>query len=118
MNPEPTPKVSRRRSLVDNTNTAMTKYLTGKDRTTLTLSFRPSDAEALRQLVRSIRLQKAEGTPLQPPSMSLLARRALDVYRSHLTRPGVLAFETEALQRMSMPKPKRKWVPGLYGSNT
>ena len=90
-----------RRSPDTSTGKVVTRQVKAYDRTTLVLSYTTPDANALRALVDSMHLKAGK-----KPSLSVLARRALEVYRRLLARPGVLASEIEALNRLTTPVPK------------
>ena len=89
------------RATADNSGKALTKYLKARDKTTLVLTYTHGDVTALRALVASIHMK--QGTA---PSMSLFARRSLQVYREHLQRPGAMEAETAALNCMTTRSPK------------
>lgn len=80
-----------------------TKRIRAPNRTTLTLTFEDQDTEALR--VACIALRPKDG---RVPSLSLVARRALTLYREHLQRlrwahQGSLAEEAAEISRMASP---------------
>ena len=88
------------RATADNSGKALTKYLKARDKTTLVLTYTHGDVAALRALVASIHMKR--GTA---PSMALVARRSLQVYRQYLQRPGAMEAETAALNGMSTRSP-------------
>ena len=63
----------------DNTDKVLTKYIRARDGTVLTLNYRHQEANAIRSALQKIRL-KGDKTP----SLSLIARRSIAVYLSHL----------------------------------
>jgi hypothetical protein len=79
----------------------LAKRVIARDRTTLILTYKSSDAAALRRFVQQIRLKGD-----RKPTMSLIAGRAMEVYRLLMERPGVLESETAVLDRMVTPVPK------------
>ena len=91
---------------VDTTDRMMTKRVPARERSTVILSFKSSDANAMRAFINSIRLKGDKA-----PSQSLVARRALQVYlrRLELLRreaPAEFAAEVEALEAMVTPVPQ------------
>ncbi len=103
------PMTPTRRPLRRSPDTAsgkvMTKRVGAYDRTTLVLSYTASDALALRALAQSIVLKGNKKATL-----SLIARRALRLYRDALRSPEVFASETAELEQMvtTVPHPARK----------
>ena len=90
----------------DNTGKLMTKRIQASDGTTLVLNYRKPEAHSMRTLVQSIRL-KGNKTP----SLSLIARRSMQLYLARLetakaTRPDIFASEIGELERMVTPIPK------------
>ena len=79
----------------------MTRRIQARDRTTLILSYTTSDANSLRALAQSISL-KAD----KKPSLSLLSRRALELYGMLLRSPKARAAEIDVLNRMTTAVPK------------
>ena len=79
----------------DNTGKVLSRRIQARDRTTVLLTYSASDANALRMLAQSITLKAGKR-----PSLSLFARRALQVYGSYLDDPRNAATETAALNRM------------------
>lgn len=87
----------------DNTGKVLTKYIKARDGTTLTLTYRREEAQALRSLVQSIRL-KGDKTP----SLSLIAKRAMRLYLDLMTSGSAqFASEIAALERLATPVPTR-----------
>jgi predicted N-acetyltransferase YhbS len=83
----------------DNTGKVHTKYIRAADGTAVTLNYRPQEAKALRAFVQSIRLRGDK-----VPSLSLIARRSMQVYMTHIQfSPSTLAAEVEALERIATP---------------
>jgi hypothetical protein len=98
------------RCIANNTGRRMSKRLRAFDRSTVVLSYRPHEAEALRALAASISLNGDAS-----PSLSLLSRRALQIYCAHVLRlkqhdPSGFDSEVTALEsltaRRSTPKVK------------
>lgn len=83
------------------TATVLTRRVRAYDRSTLVLSYSSADAKELRALVQAIRLKQGKR-----PTLSLLARRGLNLYRDALMRPGVLESEIAKLNEMTTPVPK------------
>lgn len=92
MNPTPTP--------TDNTGKLMTARIKGHDQCTLLLKYTKSDTLALRALVASIHLKQGKA-----PTMSLIARRSLQLYRDLLKGPDAMKSEIEAMNQMTTPTP-------------
>ena len=92
----------------------MTKRIQASDRTTVILSYSTRDAQALRAIAAAILLKRDKR-----PSLSLLCRRALQLYGQLITSPAHRAAEIEALNKMvtSVPVPaphsKRPQIQGL-----
>lgn len=89
----------------------MTKYHRAYDRSTVVLSYKPDEAEALRELAASITL--SGGTS---PSLSLLSRRALQMYCAHIVRhqahyPAAYAAEVSALESLTAKRASPKRIP-------
>lgn len=81
------------------TGAVLTRRVKALDRTTLVLSYTPTDANSLRMLCQSIRLKGDKR-----PTLSVIARRALATYLDRL--PGHWESEVAALNRMVTPTPK------------
>lgn len=95
----------------DNTGKLMTRRIQARDRTTVLLTYSATDANELRMMAQSVTLKAGK-----KPSLSLFARRALQVYGSYLRDSGNAANETAVLDRMTtkVPKPaprSRKPIP-------
>ena len=91
---------------VDNTGRMMTKRVPPSERSTLTLSFNATDANAMRAFINSIRLKGDKA-----PSQSLIARRAVHLYLHRLEMlrkeaPAAFATEIQALDAMVTPVPQ------------
>ena len=92
----------------------MTRRIQARDRTTVILSYSTRDAQALRSIAQAILLKRDKR-----PSLSLLCRRALQLYGQLITSPAHREAEIEALNKMvtSVPAPaphsKRPHVEGL-----
>ena len=91
----------------NNTDRMMTKRIPVRERSTVILSFKAVDANAMRAFIKSIRLKGDKA-----PSQSLIARRALEVYLRRLETmrresPATYAAEIIALESMvtSVPCP-------------
>lgn len=84
-----------------NTATVLTKRVRTYDRSTLVLNYPTADAKDLRALAQAIRLKQDKR-----PTLSLLARRGLTLYREALKRPGMLESEIKVLNEMTTPVPK------------
>jgi len=78
-----------------NDNKLMSKRIQARDRTTVILSYCSSDAQALRVMAHSI-LLKAD----KRPSLSLLCRRALQLYSQLISSPAHRESELAALNTM------------------
>jgi len=78
----------------------MTKRVQASDRTTVILSYSTRDAQALRAIAAAILLKQGKR-----PSLSLLCRRALQLYGQLITSPAHRATEIEELNRMVTPVP-------------
>ena len=94
----------------DNSGKMMTRRIQARDRTSVMLTYSTTDAFELRKMVQSIRLKGDK-----KPSLSLIARRSLQLYGRHLEqvkagRPDLFAAELTALERMvtPVPQPARK----------
>jgi hypothetical protein len=83
------------------TAAVLTKRVRAYDRSTLVLSYSSADAKELRALAEAIRLKQDKR-----PTLSLLARRGLHLYREALKRPGVMESEIATLNEMTTPVPK------------
>jgi hypothetical protein len=83
------------------TASVLTKRIRYYDRTSLALTFPAADAKSLRELAQAIRLKQDKR-----PTLSLLARRGLNLYREALMRPGVMESEIAQLNEMTTPVPK------------
>ena len=86
-----------------NTDKLATARIKSKDGTTVVLTYRKADAQAMRDMVASIRLRGAK-----QPSLSLISRRSIRFYLDHLTatrgdHPEVFAAEMQTLERMTAP---------------
>lgn len=88
-----------------NTGKMMTKRIQDRDRTTVILTYSRTDANDLRMLAQSVILKAGK-----KPSLSLFARRALQVYGSYLRDASNAANETAVLNRMVTPVP----APAAY----
>jgi hypothetical protein len=92
----------------------MTKRIQARDRTTVILSYTSRDAQALRAIAQTILLKRDKR-----PSLSLLCRRALQLYGQLLASPVHRAAEIAALNKMvtAVPAPaphsKRLHIQGL-----
>lgn len=87
-----------------NTDKVMTKYIRARDGTKLILNYHHQEANAMRQVLSRIRL-----TGNRAPSLSLIARRSMELYLEHL-QSGSLAFanEVDALEKLATPVSRRK----------
>jgi hypothetical protein len=83
-----------------NDSKVLTRRVPVHDRSTVILSYTSRDASALRKLAASFTLKGDKKA-----SLSLLSRRALQVYAQILTNPDHLANETKALDKMVTPIP-------------
>ena len=84
----------------DNAGKVLTRRIQAHDRTTVLLTYSTSDANELRRLAQSITLKAGK-----KPSLSLFARRALQIYGRYLQDSTNAANETAALNRMVTPVP-------------
>ena len=85
----------------DNTGKVMTRHIQAKDGTTVALHYPAYQAQALRSLVQRIRLKGD-----RKPSLSLFARRAMQVYLDHIeSSPRALEAERLAMEKMVTPVP-------------
>ena len=91
-NPDMTPS--------DNTGKVLTQRIQARDRTTVLLTYSTRDANELRRMAQSITLKAGK-----KPSLSLFARRALQVYGSYLKDSRNAANEAAVLDRMVTPVP-------------
>lgn len=98
-----TPTPTSVRPPVDITGKILTKRVRAKNRSTLILSYTASDAQALRDFAKTIHLRGDRIPPL-----SLLARRALQVYLPFLARAETKAAEIAALEKMVTREPSNK----------
>ena len=88
----------------DNTDKVLTKYIRARDGTVLTLNYRHQEANAIRSALQKIRL-KGDKTP----SLSLIARRSIAVYLSHLeSSQRAFDAEVQALEKLATPVSTRK----------
>jgi len=90
----------------DNTGKVLTRRVRAADGTAVMLHYRTPEAVAMRSLIQSIRI-KGDKTP----SLSLIARRAMQLYVARLdaarySLPDVFAAEVAELERMVTPVPK------------
>jgi len=90
----------------DNTGRIMTKRVPARERSTVILTFKSIDANAMRAFINSIRLKGDKA-----PSQSLVARRALQAYLHRLEMlrreaPSAYSDEIAALERMVTPVPQ------------
>lgn len=90
----------------DNTGRVMTKRIPPRERSTVILSFKAVEANAMRAFIKSIRIKGDK-----EPSQSLVARRALQVYLHRLEMlrreaPPAYSDEIAALERMVTPVPQ------------
>jgi hypothetical protein len=83
-----------------NDSKVLTRRVQPNDRSTVILSYPSRDASALRKLAASFTLKGDKKA-----SLSLLSRRALQVYAQILTNPDHRANETNALDKMVTPVP-------------
>ena len=86
-----------------NTDKLHSRQIKAKDGTTVVLTYFRPDAQAMRDLVASLRLR---GT--KQPSLSLIARRSIGLYLDHLSttrrdHPEKFAAEMQALEDMTAP---------------
>jgi hypothetical protein len=84
----------------DNLGTMMTRRIRSADGTTVLLNYQASEANAMRQLVQSIRIKGD-----RRPSLSLIARRSMQLYVARMetaqrNRPDVFASEVADLEQM------------------
>ena len=84
----------------DNTGKVLTQRIQARDRTTVLLTYSTRDANELRRMAQSITLKAGK-----KPSLSLFARRALQVYGSYLKDSRNAANEAAVLDRMGTPVP-------------
>ena len=85
--------------LVNNTGKVKTKYMRARDGTTLVLNYRHQEANDIRSALQRIRL-KGDRTP----SLSLIARRSIAVYLSHLeSSQRAFDAEVQALEKLATP---------------
>ncbi len=84
----------------DNTGKVLAKRIQAHDRTTVLLTYSRPDANRLRMLVQSITLKANK-----KPSLSLIARRAVDIYLERMKSPEGFASETAVLNHMVTPVP-------------
>ena len=108
MNPTPRLHMRPPRCIADNTGKLMSKRIKAYDRSTVVLSYRPHEANALRLLAQTIKLKGDD-----KPSLSLLSRRALVLYVAHIERlraSGLEGFAAEvaALENLTVPKARPK----------
>lgn len=92
------------------TAAVLTKRVRAYDRSTLVLSYSSADAQELRALAQAIRLKQDKR-----PTLSLLARRSLHLYREALMRPGAMESEIAKLNEMTTPVPKPAPVTARRG---
>lgn len=83
------------------TNKLVTARIKAQDGTTVVLTYRTADAQAMRDMVAAIRLRGDKR-----PSLSLLARRSMGVYLDHLSairrgNPEAYAAEMATLEKMT-----------------
>jgi len=83
-----------------NDNKLMTKRVPAGDRAVIALSYPSSEARALRSLAASFTLKAGKKA-----SLSLVARRSLQLYTKFLSDPTRRDSETLALNSMSTPSP-------------
>ena len=87
----------------DNTGKVHARYLKSAGSTTLVLNLRPLEATALRSFVASVRLRGDK-----TPSLSLIARRAMAAYLSHVQySPESRASEIAVLEKLATPVANR-----------
>jgi hypothetical protein len=79
----------------DNNGKVLTRRIQSHDRTTVLLTYSTTDANELRRLAQSITLKAGKR-----PSLSLFARRALQVYSAYLQSPTNAESETAVLNHM------------------
>lgn len=88
------------RPIPDTTGQVKTKARRAAGRTTLMLTFSPSEASAMRELCQALRFANGK-----LPSMALVARRSLEVYRAWtdevLRGPAGPEGERRALTRLA-----------------
>ena len=84
----------------DNSGKVLTQRIQAHDRTTVLLTYSTQDANELRRMAQSITLKAGK-----KPSLSLFARRALQVYGRYLEDSRNAANETAVLDRMVTPVP-------------
>ena len=99
----------------DNTGKIMSQMIRAADGTTVALTYLKPEARAMRNLVQSIRLK---GT--KTPSLSLIARRSMQLYVSRLesakaTRPDIFAAEVAELEKMVTRHPSPRPVSRKAG---
>ena len=92
----------------DNSGKIMSKMIRAADGTTVALTYLKPEAHAMRALVQSIRLKGSKS-----PSLSLIARRSMQLYVSRLesaraSRPDIFAAEVAELDKMvtTYPSPR------------
>jgi hypothetical protein len=78
----------------------MTKRIQASDRTTVILSYSTRDAQALRAIAQAILLKQGKR-----PSLSLLCRRALQLYGQLITSPAHREAEIQELNQLVTPVP-------------
>lgn len=88
----------------------MSKRRHAFDRSTVVISYAPAEAAALRKLAESITLNGDSS-----PSLSLLSRRALQMYCAHVVRnqahfPAAYDAEVSALEKLTA----RKSIPPTH----
>lgn len=98
INPTAPPRAPKR--IPDTTGQAKSAPTRAAGRTTLVLTFSPSEADTLRRLCESLKFANGK-----TPSMALVARRSLAVYRTwaseFVERPAVADAEKRALTKLA-----------------
>ena len=87
-------------NLVPNDSKMMTKRVQASDRATVVISYPSREAIALRTLAASFTLKRDKKA-----SLSLVSRRALQVYAQILSNPVHRTNETKVLDKMVTPIP-------------
>jgi hypothetical protein len=90
----------------DNTGKVMTRYTRAAGSSTMSLNLNPFEALQLKAFIATLRLR---GNKI--PSMSLIARRAVLAYLTHIQfSPETRASEMEVLEKMATRYTDRKNV--------
>lgn len=97
-NPSRGPQLTSTNCVPDNTGRIFSKRVSAYERSTVILSFKSNDANAMRAFINTIRLKGDKA-----PSQSLIARRAVQLYLCRLEMlrredPSAFITEVEALE--------------------